>query len=112
MHTETVITWLLALVPLAISPGPANILFAASGNSFGIKSTLPFWLGTNLICIVQTLAIGLSLGFIINKYPGTVELLKYLGVIFLLYLALHFFRASVTEHNIIKPLKFLDGIIV
>ncbi len=112
MHIEIVITWFMALVPLSMSPGPANILFAASGSSFGIRRTIPFWFGTNIICIFQTFLVGLGLGIIINNYPQTLEIIKYLGVILLLYLAVKLFRASINSQNIIKPLKFTDGIII
>lgn len=112
MNTELVITWLFALVPLAISPGPANVLFAASGSSFGIRGTIPFWLGTNIICLFQSLAVGLGLGFLLSNYPQTVELIKYVGVIFLLYLAFKLFRMSIVTREAIKPLRFVDGVIV
>lgn len=112
MNTELAITWAFALVPLAISPGPANVLFAASGSSFGIRGTIPFWLGTNIICLFQSLAVGLGLGFLLSNYPQTVELIKYVGVLFLLYLAFKFFRMSIATREAIKPLRFIDGVIV
>ena len=84
MNTDLAITWIMALAPLSISPGPANVLFAASGTSFGTKATIPFWLGTNLVCVIQSFAIGLGLGFLITNYPYMVELIKFAGIIFLL----------------------------
>lgn len=112
MNTELVITWLLALVPLSISPGPANVLFAASGSSFGVRGTLPFLLGINIICVCQSLAVGLGLGFLLSNYPQMVALIKYVGVIFLLYLAYKFFRISIITREAIKPLRFIDGVVV
>ncbi len=102
MNTEESIQWILIFGPLAISPGPANVLFAASGSSFGVRGSLPFWLGTNITCIIQSLAIGFGLGYIITKYPPITELLKYIGVSVLLYLAYRFFKLSITEAEAIK----------
>ncbi|PLX61064.1 LysE family translocator [Sedimenticola selenatireducens] len=112
MSTEIAIQWILIFGPLAISPGPANILFAASGSSFGIRRSIPFWLGTNMTCIIQSLSIGLGLGYIISTYPVTIEILKYAGVVFLLYLASKFFKLSINEIEAIKPLSFKHGVIV
>ncbi len=112
MSSEEIIQWLLIFVPLAISPGPANILFAASGSSFGVKASLPFWLGTNLICLLQTLAIGFGLGFIISKFPSIIDIFKYIGVLFLFYLAFRFFKQSTLQTEAIKPLSFKEGVVV
>lgn len=112
MSTDLTITWMLALVPLSISPGPANVLFAASGSAFGIKSTVPFWLGTNTTCIFQTLAVGIGLGVFVNAYPHVSAVTKYIGVAFLVYLAFKFFRLSINNREAIHPLRFVDGVVV
>jgi len=112
MSLKTAIQWVLIFGPLAISPGPANILFAASGSSFGVKRSIPFFLGTNITCVFQSLAIGFGLGYIVASYPATMEIAKYSGVIFLLYLALKFFRLSVGKIESIEPLNFRQGVIV
>jgi threonine/homoserine/homoserine lactone efflux protein len=112
MNTEAATQWILIFGPLAISPGPANVLFAASGSAFGVRGSIPFWLGTNITCAFQSLAIGLGLGYIISAYPSTIEALKLAGVFFLLYLAYSFFRLTVREVEELKPLKFKHGVIV
>jgi threonine/homoserine/homoserine lactone efflux protein len=112
MNTEASIQWLLIFGPLAISPGPANVLFAASGSSFGVRGSIPFWLGTNITCVFQSLVIGFGLGYVISKYPPIIELLKYIGVSVLLYLAYRFFRLSISEAEAIKPLSFREGVVV
>jgi threonine/homoserine/homoserine lactone efflux protein len=58
---KLIIPWLLAILPLTISPGPANTMYAASGATFGYKRRLPLWFGINLVCIIQTLVIGVGL---------------------------------------------------
>ncbi len=112
MNLEFVLLWLATLLPLVISPGPANILYAASGSSFGVKGTIPFWLATNITSIFQTLAVGFGLNFLISTYPHITGLMKYLGILFLLYLAFKFFRMSNTFKKNIAPLTFRDGVLV
>lgn len=112
MTLEFVILWLATLLPIVISPGPANILYAASGSSFGVKGTIPFWLATNITSIFQTLAVGFGLNFLISTYPHIIGLMKYMGILFLLYLAFKFFRMSNTFKKELIPLTFRDGILV
>jgi hypothetical protein len=41
-------TWLLILafaVPMIVSPGPGNTVLAAPGGQFGLRRTVPFWMG-------------------------------------------------------------------
>jgi threonine/homoserine/homoserine lactone efflux protein len=104
--------WVMTLLPLSISPGPANILFAALGSSFGIRASLPFWLGTNLICILQTLAIGLGYSALITRYPESAIVFQYLGVGVLLYLALRFFLSSLSRGQVSTAPGFVQGIII
>lgn len=112
MEIDSVLKWLFALVPLSISPGPANVLFAASGGAFGVKSTVPFWLGTNLVCILQSVAVGVGLGVLLLRFPNLSMLLKYAGVAVLGYLAIRFFRSGVSSEAVAKPLGFKEGVVV
>ena len=112
METSTVFAWFMALIPLSISPGPANVLFAASGGIFGVRATVPFWLGTNLICVLQSLAVGLGFTALIVEFPDLAMLLKYAGVAVLLYFAVRFFISGVSMRNAVKPLSFKEGMVV
>ena len=112
MNIEIIILWFATLLPIVISPGPANILYAASGSSFGIKGTIPFWLATNFVSIFQTLAVGFGLDYLITIYPQITVTLKYMGIVFLLYLAFKFFKMSNTLEDAITPLTFMDGVVV
>ncbi|MDA3924164.1 MAG: LysE family transporter [Kiritimatiellae bacterium] len=105
MNIEFTLLWLVTLLPIVISPGPANILYAASGSSFGVKGTIPFWLATNITSIFQTLAVGFGLNFLISACPQITYVIKYLGIIFLLYLAFKFFKMSNTLKETIKMKK-------
>ncbi len=104
--------FLLTLLPIISSPGPANILYAASGSSFGVKKTIPFWLATNITSVFQTLAVGFGLNFIMQTHPEVLLFIRYLGIVFLFYLAYKFFKMSVDTQSSITPLTFKDGVII
>ncbi|ORU92483.1 MAG: threonine transporter [Cycloclasticus sp. symbiont of Bathymodiolus heckerae] len=112
MDVELIGLWLATLLPIVISPGPANILYAASGGSFGVKATVPFWLATNITSAFQTLAIGFGVGFLMANNPSIVSFLRYGGVCFILYLAFKLSKPSKTLQKDIKPLIFKYGVIV
>ena len=73
---------------------------------------MPFWLGTNITSIFQTLSVGFGLDLVITAYPGITDTIKYLGIGFLLYLAYRFFRFSCSASKALRPLTFKDGVIV
>ncbi|EAT15484.1 LysE family translocator [Desulfuromonas acetoxidans] len=112
MTFDTFFLWLVTLLPIVISPGPANILFAASGSTFGVKGTVPFWLGANMTGMVQSLTVGFCIDYIVSVSPRILDGIKYAGVLFLLYLAVKFFKMSCRKGQILKPLTFKDGVIV
>ena len=59
---QTVITLVLFLFPLAYSPGPGNMFFAANGARFGFRPTISANVGYHIATWVVTFAIGLGCG--------------------------------------------------
>jgi len=112
LNLEVTVIFLLTLLPIMASPGPANILYAASGSSFGVKKTIPFWLATNITSVFQTLAVGFGLNFIMQTHPEVLVFIRYLGILFLFYLAYKFFKMSVDTQSSTTPLTFKDGVII
>ena len=58
---ETTPSLIVFLIPLAYSPGPGNLFFAAAGARFGLGATLPALAGYHVATWVVTLAAGLGL---------------------------------------------------
>ncbi|MEI8593796.1 LysE family translocator [Photobacterium sp. Hal280] len=105
--------WLGVMLPLVFSPGPANIVFAASGASVGVRRSLPLLLGIDTVFLIKSLLIGLGLGALIQKYPLALQLLQCAGAIYIIYLAVGFLKTSLLEHNgQQKRLGFYDGVII
>jgi threonine/homoserine/homoserine lactone efflux protein len=82
---------ILALVPFAISmaasPGPNNVLVAASATNFGLRRTWPSVFGVVAGFGLMILLVGLGLGSVLERFPLIHDVLKYAGAAYLLYLA-------------------------
>ncbi len=112
MHPEILSITLFGIV-VAYTPGPNNFVAFYSGFNFGIKRTLPHILGVTFGFPFLLLCMALGLINIFKLYPLIQEILKYLGTLFLIYLAYKIsFSGSVTGYNKNKnPVKFLETFI-
>lgn len=104
--------WFLTLAPLSFSPGPTNVLCSALGAGFGLRAALPFLLGTNLVCLVQTLLIGSGIAIATAESAGAATVLKWAGVLVLLYFGFRFFRAKLRHREALRPLSFREGLLL
>ena len=93
----------------AYTPGPNNIVASYSGFNFGIKKTIPHILGTTLgfTSLVFFLTVGLI--NIFKLFPIIQVLIRYLGTLFLLYLAYKIsFSKTTTQTERVNPVKFIE----
>jgi threonine/homoserine/homoserine lactone efflux protein len=93
----------------AYTPGPNNIVASYSGFNFGIKKTIPHILGTTLgfTSLVFFLTVGLI--NIFKLFPIIQVLIRYLGTLFLLYLAYKIsFSKTATQTERVNPVKFIE----
>ena len=92
---ESWIVFLGYAIPMIISPGPGNTLLATAGGRYGIKGSVPFWIGFEAGNLALCALYGFGLGGTLHEYPQLHTVLKWAGAAYLLYLAWGFFRASV-----------------
>lgn len=108
-------TWLLLLgfaLPMVISPGPGNTVLAAAGARFGVRGTLPFWLGFEIANLFWCLVYGLGLSALLQQHPLLSTIMKWAGIAYLLYLAYGFLQAAQpSEGKQARPPSVADGII-
>ena len=108
MHPEILsiaLFWFVA----AFTPGPNNVVASYSGFNFGITKTIPLILGVTLgfTSLIFFLTSGLINVFKI--FPILQNILKYLGTLFLLYLAYKIsFSKSSKEEEKKNPVTFFD----
>lgn len=72
----------------SISPGPLNIVSLSCGTRYGIKPGLAFVTGASLAFIALFLAVGAGLHSLLLIIPAFNEILRWAGIVFLLYLSL------------------------
>ena len=108
MHPE-ILSISLFWFMTAYTPGPNNVVASYSGFNFGVKKTIPHILGVTLG--FTSLVIFLSVGLIniFKLFPLIQIIIKYLGTLFLIYLAykIAFSKTSddTTKEN---PVKFIE----
>ena len=92
----------------AITPGPNNVMLTTTGLNFGVRRGIPHLLG---ICIgfpVMLALIGFGFGTLFQLYPVLHEIIKIIGIVYLLYLAWKIANSSggVSEVSQSKPVNF------
>lgn len=108
---QTAIALVFFLFPLAYSPGPGNMFFAANGARFGFRSTVPANAGYHIATWFVTAAIGLGFIAALDKFPQIFVVLKIAGSFFVLWIAWKMFKAgTLKSQKTAKPATFGDGV--
>ncbi|MBP5858344.1 LysE family translocator [Marivibrio halodurans] len=107
----------VAYLPLAsfsfagsITPGPNNLMLAASGANFGWRRTLPHLMGVVLGFMFMLTVVSAGLGAVIREMPTLHDILRVAGGAYLLYLAYRIATAAPAKSDGRgKPLTFLEA---
>ncbi|MGL5395934.1 MAG: LysE family translocator, partial [Shewanella sp.] len=94
-----------------ITPGPNNIMLMTSGVNFGVKRSIPHLMGISLGFPTMILAIGLGLSTVFQAYPIIHQVIKVIGIVYLLYLSWLIANSSskMEGKSIAKPFSFLQA---
>ena len=84
---------------MSVTPGPNNLLLAASGVHFGIRRTLPHLFGISLGHFTQVFLVTLAFGAVVGLFQGVRPWLALVGCSYLLWLSWKIFRAGVPEEK-------------
>ncbi len=113
------ITWELILAISAynfvmyVTPGPNNSILTASGIKFGFTRTVPNIFGIPTGHGIQLALVCLGLGTLFTKFPILLDLLRYIGSAYILFLAYKMFGSlniySSEEKS--SPLKYTEAIL-
>ena len=108
MHPEILSITLFFFVA-AYTPGPNNVIASYSGFNFGIIKTIPHILGVTLGFTSLVLFLTVGLINIFKLFPIIQIIIRYLGTLFLLYLAYKIsFSQISTETKKENPVKFIE----
>jgi threonine/homoserine/homoserine lactone efflux protein len=109
------ITWIAAVAVfgtvMAGTPGPNNVLLAASGLRFGFARSLPFVAGIQAGLVVLIVLVDLGLGQVVDRWPVVIGVLRVLGSAYLLWLAYQLWTASSMGAGpaVLRPFGFVRG---
>ena len=108
MHPE-ILSMALFWIVAAYTPGPNNVIASYSGFNFGIKKTLPHIFGVTFGFTFLIFLLTIGLVNVFKIFPLIQVSLKYLGSIFLIYLAykIYFLKIDDQKKND-NPVKFIE----
>jgi threonine/homoserine/homoserine lactone efflux protein len=106
-----ILTSIPFMTSMGVTPGPNNILVASSGVNFGFRATIPHILGITLGYPLMLFIVGIGLAKIFIAIPLIHTILKYISIVYLLYLAYRITLASSIGEvrGQAKPMTFLQA---
>lgn len=111
MSFTVFVSFVLYSFVTSVTPGPNNIMLAASGVNFGFKRSIPHILGIGCGFGFMVAVVGLGIGSLLSSNVILYECLKIIGIIYLLYLAYKIYSSGGMDTNAKqpKPLTFIQA---
>lgn len=112
MTPETFPALLALAVATLFTPGPNNVMLAASGANFGFRASTPHWLGVATGFPLMMLIVGLALGEIFQASTFLRETLRWGGAALLLVIAWKIVTAAGTgaKSAAARPMSFVQAL--
>lgn len=113
------ITWELIIAISAynfvmyVTPGPNNSILTASGIKFGFFSSIPNIFGIPSGHGLQLALVCLGLGSLFTTFPILLDILRFVGAAYILYLAYKMFGSLniTSSEDKSRPLKYYEAIL-
>ena len=97
---------------MSVTPGPNNLLLAASGVHFGLRRTLPQMLGITAGHFIQVFLVTLAFSTAVAWFASVRPWLAVAGCLYLLVLSWQIFRAGAPEEKEgRKPIRFVESML-
>ena len=87
---------------LALSPGPDNIYLSALTSKSGKIVGFSFLLGLIIGCFIHTILLAFGLNELLIRYDIFFEIIKYIGVFYLLYLSYETYKSEISNFSLEK----------
>jgi threonine/homoserine/homoserine lactone efflux protein len=95
---------------LSLTPGPNVVMVTASAANFGFRRVIPHMLGITLGFAIMVAAAGLGLLGVVHAAPRLHALLRYGGIVYLLFLAWRIARADAeSAAPLARPIGFVEA---
>ncbi len=98
-------------IATSVTPGPNNMMLLTSGVNFGFRRTVPHALGVALGFTLMIALVGLGFAGVFKVAPVLLTLLKWVGVAYMLVLAVKLTRAAPLKSGAAagRPMTFLQA---
>ncbi|MFZ5510532.1 MAG: homoserine/homoserine lactone efflux protein [Pseudomonadota bacterium] len=90
------LTFFVASVVIAVTPGPGAVLSMASGLRYGVGRSLATILGLELALGVHIAIVATGLGALLAASALAFDIVKFIGAAYLVYLGVHKWRSAVS----------------
>ena len=87
MSVDVLLAFSLFAFVTSVTPGPNNIMMLASGVNFGFRRSIPHIIGISSGFMIMVIAVGLGLNEVFTRYPLSYTVMRWVGVVYLVYLA-------------------------
>ncbi|EPR38655.1 Lysine exporter protein (LYSE/YGGA) [Desulfovibrio sp. X2] len=104
--------FIIFVVLMTGTPGPANLTLLAIGQSTGFRSGLPFLLGCFLGMGLLNCVGGLGLGQLVAASPAAGLVLKVAGTAYIVYLGVKILGMQIGEARTTRRFTFLEGVML
>ena len=107
MEINTLLLFFLTVIPLICTPGPDILFISSQGLTNGKRAALRAVSGVLLGYIAHALLSALGIAALVAASPLLFLLLKWLGIIYLIYLAVQIVLSALTSKDdlLVKPQK-------
>lgn len=95
----TLLPFVLFAFVASITPGPTNILVLSNSARYGFRAALPIVFGACVSAALIVFLVGSGFGQTLSANPGVQQAMKWIGVIWLTYLAWQIFRTPAGPIN-------------
>ena len=99
MFPVNYILFLQVILFLFITPGTPRIFIALQAVNYGVKKCIWTALGDISANTIQMILVVFVIGGLFSNYPQIVNILKWLGVIYLFYLSYDIYRSKISNIN-------------
>jgi threonine/homoserine/homoserine lactone efflux protein len=108
METSLILSFLVASILLTIMPGPDNIFVLTESLTRGRKNGIMISIGLSLGVLIHTMAAATGLSIIIQKSAIAFSVIKYIGALYLFYLAFKSIKekkenVNTSDNKAVKP---------
>jgi len=95
------------------TPGPNNMMMLSSGLNFGVRASVPHYLGICLGFPMMVLGVGVGVSYLFVRFPALHSVIQGISIIYLFYIAWNIARTDSLsrQDGTTKPLSFIQAVL-